>query len=53
MVVPESEFLRLQKKAAANQVRPEFGDDAMNELRAYFKTGNAKNWTSVKRKLGL
>jgi hypothetical protein len=53
VVVPESEFLRLQKRAAGNQVRADFGDDAMNELRAYRKTGNAKNWTNVKRKLGL
>ena len=53
VVVPERDFLRLQKQAGQNTVRPEFADDAMRELKAYRKTGKAANWSDVKRKLGL
>jgi hypothetical protein len=40
-------------RARANQVRPQFADEAMRELKAYRKTGKAADWTDVKRKLGL
>ena len=53
VVVPEREFLRLQKRAGELTVRPEFGREAMRELRTYRKTGNATKWADVKRKLGL
>jgi hypothetical protein len=53
VVIPERDFLRLQKKAAETEVRPEFAKEAMNELRSYRKTRKAANWTDVKRKLGL
>jgi len=53
VVVPEREFLRLQKRAAELAVRPEFAREAMRELRAYRKTGKATKWADVKRKLGL
>jgi hypothetical protein len=54
VLVPEREFLRLQKLAAERQqVRPEFGREAMKELRDYKKTGKAAKWSDVKRKLGL
>lgn len=53
VIVPERDFRRLQKKAREAQVRPEFAEDAMRELRAYQKTGKAADWKDVKRKLGL
>jgi len=53
VLLPEAEFHRLQKRAAAKTVRPTFAQDAMRELRAYRKTGKAANWADVKRKLGL
>jgi hypothetical protein len=53
VVVPERDFLRLQKKAADSEVRPEFAQEAMGELRNYRKTRKAAHWTDVKRKLGL
>ena len=53
VLLPERDFLRLQKQAASKTVRPEFAKEAMRELRAYRKTGKATTWTSAKRKLGL
>jgi len=53
VVVPEREFLRLQKRAGKTAVRPEFANEALRELKAYRRTGKAANWTDVKRKLGL
>jgi hypothetical protein len=51
VVVPEREFRRLQKQAGQGEVRPEFAQEAMLELKAYRKTGKAANWTDVKCKL--
>ena len=53
VVVPEQDFLKLQKRAAKETVRSEFAEDAMKELRKYRKTGVATPWPKVKRKLGL
>ena len=53
VLVPEREFLRLQKRSGEAQVRPEFGEEAMRELRAYRKTRKAASWSDVKRRLGL
>jgi hypothetical protein len=53
VVVPESDFNRLQRKAGAREVRPQFAADAMRELNAYRKTRKAANWSQVKRRLGL
>ncbi|MFI5380753.1 MAG: hypothetical protein ACHRHE_15750 [Tepidisphaerales bacterium] len=53
VVVPERDFLRLQKRAGEVAVRPEFAEEAMRELKAYRKTGNAADWNDVKRKLAL
>ncbi len=53
VLVPESEFQRLQKQAARQQVSPAFAREAMTELRNYRKTGKAAKWSDVKRKLGL
>jgi hypothetical protein len=53
IVVPERDFRRLQKRAGESDVRPEFAEEAMRELRSYRKSGKAANWTDVKRKLGL
>ena len=53
VVVPEREFLRLQKKAGEGTVRAEFAEEAMRELRTYQKTGKAADWNDVKHKLGL
>ena len=53
VLIPEREFQRLQKRAAGKQVRPEFAQDAMRELRNYRKSGKAAKWSDVKRKLGL
>ena len=53
VLIPENEFLRLQKRADRREVRPEFAAEAMSELRAYRTTGKAHNWADVKRKLGL
>lgn len=53
VVVPERDFQRLQKRARANEVRPQFAEEAMRELKTYLKTGKAADWSDVKRKLGL
>ena len=53
VVVPEREFRRLQKLAGEGEVRPEFAEEAMRELKAYRKTGKAADWADVKHKLGL
>ena len=53
VLVLERDFQRLQKKAAKNEVKPEFALDAMRELTAYRKTGKAADWNIVKRRLGL
>jgi len=53
VLVSERDFRRLQKRAGQCEVRPEFAQEAMRELKAYRKTGKAANWTDVKRKLGL
>jgi len=53
VLVSEREFRRLQKRAGQYEVRPEFAQEAMRELKAYRKTGKAADWTDVKRKLGL
>lgn len=53
VVVPEREFRRLQKRAARLEVRPEFAEEAMRELKAYRKSGKAADWADVKRKMGL
>lgn len=53
VVVPEKDFQRLQKRAGAHEVRPEFAEEAMRELQAYRKTGKATDWRSVKHRLGL
>ena len=53
ILLPERDFQRLQKQARQNVVRPEFAEDAMRELKAYRKTGNAAKWPSVKMRLGL
>lgn len=53
VLVAERDFQRLQKKAAASDVRPAFAQEAMRDLRAYQKTGKASQWTDIKRKLGL
>jgi hypothetical protein len=53
VLLPERDFLRLQKRAGQRPVRPEFAEEAMRELFAYRKTGKAANWSDVKRKLGL
>jgi hypothetical protein len=52
VLIPELEFMRLRKRAGDIAVRPEFAAEAMQELRAYRKTGKAKSWSQVKRKLG-
>jgi len=51
--VPERDFLRLQKQAGKSAVRTEFAEEAMQELKAYRRTGKAADWEDVKRKLGL
>ncbi|HEY3244953.1 MAG TPA: hypothetical protein VGM03_16550 [Phycisphaerae bacterium] len=53
VIVPEREFLKLQKRAGEAAVRKEFAAEALRELRLYRKTGKAANWLDVKRKLGL
>jgi hypothetical protein len=53
VVVAESDFHRLQRRAAEREVRPEFAKDAMRQLRAYRKTGKASEWSQIKRRLGL
>jgi len=53
VVLPETEFRRLQKRAGEKTVRPELAEEAMRELRVYRKTGKAANWTDFRRKLGL
>lgn len=53
VVVPEKDFQRLQKRAGAHAVRPEFAREAIRELKAYRKTGKASDWKSVKHRLGL
>jgi PHD/YefM family antitoxin component YafN of YafNO toxin-antitoxin module len=53
VLVPESDFRKLQRRAASEELRPEFAEEAMKELRAYRKTGKARRWDQVKRKLGL
>ena len=53
VVVPERDFQRLQKRAAQTVVRPEFAEEAMRELKAYRKSGEAAEWSGVKRRLGL
>ena len=53
VLVPERDFQRLQKRAAAAIVDPAFAREAMGELRTYRKTGKATKWDEVKRKLGL
>ncbi len=49
VLVPERDFQRLQKQAGQKVVNKDFAKDAMNELRAYKKTGKAANWANVKR----
>ena len=51
VLVPERDYLRLQKRAGELAVREEFGRDAMRELAAYRKTGKAEEWSNLKRKL--
>ena len=53
VLMPETEFVRLQKRASQQQVRPDFAREALQELKAYRKTGKAASWPDVKRKLGL
>jgi len=53
VLVPERDFQRLQRRAGEGDVQPEFGREAMRELRTYRKTGKAAKWTDVKQKLGL
>lgn len=53
VLVPERDFLRLTKQAAASAVRSEFAEEAMRDLKAYRKTGKASSWSSVKQKMGL
>jgi len=53
VLVPEVEFLRLQKRAGQRDVCPDFGHQAMQDLKAYRKTGKAASWADVKRRLGL
>jgi hypothetical protein len=53
VVVPERDFQRLQKRAGEREIRPDFAQEAMRELRAYRKTGKAVKWSDLKRKLGL
>lgn len=48
-LVPERDFLRLQKRVEGGEVRPEFAAEAIRELREYRKTGKAANWIDVKR----
>lgn len=53
VLVPEKDFLRLEKKAAARTVRPQFAKEAMRELQTYRKAGKATHWKDIKQKLGL
>ena len=53
ILLPEREFLRLQKRAGEAEVRPDFADEAIQELKTYRKTRKAANWSGVKRKMGL
>jgi hypothetical protein len=53
VLVSERDFWRLQKQAGEGTVRPEFAEEAMQELKAYRKTGKAANWNDVRRRLGL
>ncbi len=53
VLLPERDFLRLQKKAEKIAVRPEFAEEAMRELKTFRKTRRAADWSDVKRKLGL
>ena len=53
VLVPERDFLRLQKQANAGGVREDFAEDAMKDLKTYRKTGKAHEWSKVKRNLGL
>jgi hypothetical protein len=53
VVVPERDFLRLQKRAGDVAVQLQFAEEAMRELNAYRKSGKAADWNDVKRKLGL
>ena len=53
VLLPESEYRRLQKKAATNTVRGEFANAVMKDLKAYRKTGKAANWKDAKRSLSI
>lgn len=53
VVVPEREFLKLQRQATESEVRRSFGEQAMRDLEKYRTTGKAANWNDVKQKLGL
>jgi hypothetical protein len=53
VLLPERDFLRLQKKAGEEVVRPEFMKEVLRELKAYRKTGRGTPWEDVKRRLGL
>lgn len=53
VLMPEQEFQRLQKRAGEGEVRREFAEEAMRELKAYRKKGKAADWADVKRKMGL
>jgi hypothetical protein len=53
VVEPEKDFQRLQRRASEQEVRPEFAEEAMRELKAYRKTGKEADWKNVKRRLGL
>ena len=52
VLLAEGDFRKLQKRAAAGEVRPDFAEEAMKELRAYRKTGKARRWEQVKADLG-
>ena len=53
VLVPERDFLRLQKRAGQEIVRQEFAEGALRDLQAYRKNGKAARWRDVKGKLGL
>jgi len=50
VLVAESEFRKLQKRAASREVLPGFAKSAMRELSAYRRTGRAAKWSDVKRR---
>lgn len=52
VVVRERDFKRLQQRAGV-EVREEFAEEALQELRRYRRTGKAADWADVKRRLKL